>query len=74
MLWMHRLQAGLIGSKTALSPVMDASVWMMWSLSLSKYVKTGSVVSIVLIFLNAVCYSDSQGLDCISFLHSSQRL
>ena len=47
-------------SKTALRPVLDALVWMMWSLSLSKYAKTRIVVSAVLIFSNACCCSDSQ--------------
>ena len=32
---------------------------MMWSLSLLKYARTGSVVSAVLVFLKAVCCLDS---------------
>ena len=61
-------------SSTALSPVLEASVWIMYSLLLSKYAKTGSVVSAVLVFSNAVCCSDSHAqtvsLFC-SYLNSS---
>ena len=57
---LHTCMTGLDScSKTALSPFLEASHWIVCFLVLSKQAKTGSVMMTCLMASNAFCCSDS---------------